>query len=432
MRVTSRDRRGVAAVLVAISLVALIGIAAIALDGGLLLDNHQRTQAAADAAAMAAAVDLANQYAAGGDGSDPTGKAKTSAQTNAAGNGYNNDGTSSVVTVNIPPTSGNYVGKAGYAEVIVQYNQKRGLSGIFGASALPVSARAVAKGITGNIGILILDPSINDSCEIDGNVNILSGGQIYVNSTASGSCVLANTAKLSCGGLNLAGTLQSSGSVSYTNGGGLNYYSTPVADPLANIPEPTTAGLTNHNDVNINSNRTLDPGIYHNITIGPGGAPVVTLNPGIYYLSSGGSLKLNGGSLKGTGVMFFDDTGGDSFLNKAMGPVDITPPTSSSGGTWPTGTSSSTYSGISFWIPRNQTKEVHVESAFSLTMPGTWYAQGGEFDIRPDGSSTVFNIGNYICDQAEWCQGYGGGKSDGIINMNPATAVATLRPTLVE
>lgn len=437
------DRKGMAVVMTAIALVAIIGLAAIALDGGMLLDNRQRVQAAADSAAMAAAVDLFNQYMAGGNGLDSSGAAKTSALTTASANGFNNDGVNSVVTVNIPPKSGNFVGKAGYAEVIVQVNQKRGLSGIFGSTALPVSARAVGKGIRGNVGILILDPSQNDVCEIDGNVNILNGGQIYVNSTSHGSCQLANTANLSCGGLNLVGTLQNSGTISYTNGGGLSYYTTPMTDPLASIPEPTTAGLTNYGDVNIQTTTTLNPGIYHNIQInsnwppgphppGPPPPATVTLNPGIYYLENGGNLQLQSGTIQGTGVMIFDGTGGDNVFNKAQGIVNITPPTGSTGGTWPTGTNSSTYSGISFWIPRAQTNEVHIESTFDFTMPGTWYAQAGEYDIRPDGATTTFNIGNYICDQAEWCQGFGGNNSNGIINMNPSMAASTLRPLLVE
>ena len=83
---------------------------------------------------------------------------------------------------------------------------------------------------------------------------------------------------------------------------------------------------------------------------------------------------------------------------------------------------------------RAYTGEVHTESSYNLTMPGTWYAQGGEYDIRPDGPSTTFNIGNYIADQAEWGQGYDNSqnKSNGIINMNPTTGVPTLRPRLVE
>jgi hypothetical protein len=70
-----------------------------------------------------------------------------------------------------------------------------------------------------------------------------------------------------------------------------------------------------------------------------------------------------------------------------------------------------------------------------VTISGTLYAQAGEFDIRPDGSATVFNMGNYICDQAEWGQGYSAGatgKSDGTINFNPYTAAPTQRPMLVE
>lgn len=432
MATNTNDRRGVAIVMTAIALIAIIGVAAIALDGGLLLDNRQRVQAAADSAAMAAAVDLFNQYLAGGSGNDSPGTAKTSALTTASANGFNNDGVNSVVTVNIPPLSGSFSGKAGYAEIIVQANQKRGFSGIFGSNALPVSGRAVARGTTGNVGILILDKTQNDVCEIDGNVNILNGGQIYVNSTAGGSTVVANTANLTCGGLNLEGTLQSSGKITYTNGGGLSYYTNNVNDPLASISEPTTSGLTNYGDVNVTADTTLNPGIYHNLTINKPGI-TVTLNPGIYYLSNGGSLKFQAGYLLyGTGVMIFDDTGGDNILNQAMGYVWITPPTASTGGTWPSGTTSSTYSGISFWIPRSQTKEVHIESAYDLVMPGTWYAQSGEYDIRPDGSSTIFFIGNYICDQAEWCQGYSGSKSNGTIYMDPSMAASTMRPLLVE
>ncbi len=410
---THSRRRGTVAVFIALSLTVLVGILAITLDGGLMLTESRHAQVVADAAATAAAADLF-QNAGLNAGTDPSGTAKASALDTAKANGYSNDGITSVVTVNIPPLSGDYVGKAGFAEVIVQYNLKRGFSAIWGNGTLPVTARAVASGIPGSIGILILDPALSDSCEIDGkNVNILNGGQIYVNSTDGAGTQVASGVKLSCGGLNLVGGLANNGSITYTNGGGLKTGVAPVADPLAKIPEPTTAGLTTYPDQNITSNTTLQPGIYKNITIKSG---AVTLAPGIYYLSSGGRLQLNGGSLSGTGVMFFDDTGGDSILNQAKGPVDITPPTSGP------------YQGISFWIVRSQTKEVHIESTFNLNMPGTWYAQGGEFDIRPLAASTVFNIGNYICDQAEWGQG----GSIGTININPGSAAPSQRPMLVE
>jgi hypothetical protein len=437
-------------VLVAVSLIAICGVVAIAVDGGMLLDNRRRVQAAADAAALAAADDLFSNFGAN-NGADPSGTANSSALSSAAANGFSNDGVTSVVTVNIPPASGNFAGKAGYAEVIVQFNQSRNFSSVFGSGSLPVTARAVACGIPGNIGILILHPHLQGACEIDGNVNILNGGQIFSNSDntvandapsagCTGSIYVASTATVSSGGLNVLSSLVKNGTVKYTNNGGLQTFSTPVIDPLAAIPEPTTSGLSNNGSVTITSNTTLQPGIYTNITIGSyggGSSPTVTLSPGLYYLDNGGSFNLNSGSLQGTGVMIINYTAGDNVFgmsNPPQGPINLTPPTATSGGSWPTGTTSATYNGISYWVPRSQTSEVHLRSSFNVTMSGTWYAQSGEFDIRPDGASTVFNIGNYICGMAEWGQGYSNSqnKSNGTINMNPGTSSPNLRPTLVE
>lgn len=460
IRLKLQKKRGAVAVLLAVSLIAILAVAALAMDAGKILDDKRQLQAAADAAALAAADDLFANYAAN-QGADPSGTAKASALSTASADGFNNNGTANTVTVNIPPASGIAAGKAGYAEVIIQLDQSRGFSGIFGTGTMPVTARAVAGGNPGNVGILILDPSLESACDIEGNVNILNNGQIYCNSNATvpndsaspapGSVYLASTAVLQVAGINIisGGNLNNGGTVNYVNNGGLSYYNGAIPDPLANIPEPTTAGLTNYGDVTITSNTTLQPGVYGNITIqsegggygggwggggGGGTAPVVTMSPGIYYLSNGGSLVLSAGTLQGTGVMIFDNTGGDNVLNTASGPVNITPPTPGSGGSWPTGTTSSTYNGISFWVPRAVTSEVHIISTSNVTMPGTWYAQSGEYDFRPDGASTVFNMGNYICDQAEWCQGYDAATntSNGTVNMDPTTAAPTQRPRLVE
>jgi hypothetical protein len=453
MRCKFEKRRGNICVLVALSLTAIIGVVAIALDGGLLLDDHRCVQAAADAAALAAADDIFSNYGQN-NGLDPAHKAADSARSNAAANGYNNDGVTSGVTVNIPPTSGNFAGKAGYAEVIVQFNQKRGFSSIFGSGDLPVVARAVASGKPGNIGILILDPHLQGALEVRGNVNLLNGGQLYSNSDntiandfaslgASGSVYVGPGITLKSGGINVLNSLVADGTVTYTNNGGLKYYTVPVADPLANIPEPTTTGLTNNGSVIVNLNTTLYPGVYSNITIGSSGtAPTVTLSPGIYYIASSGSFTLNSGTLQGTGVMIVNNTQQDTvfgWTNPAKGTINLTPPTinadgTNSGGTWPTGTSAATYAGISMWVPRSWTQEIHFQSDHNATVSGTWYAQAAEYDIRANGPSVVFNIGNYICDRGEWNQKTGGDANTGTgtININPGTAAAILRPTLVE
>src|SRR5437879_4674822 len=133
--VSRRSRRGWVTAMVAVGLIGVISILALAVDGGVILAERQHAQAVADAAALAAAIDLYNNYSKN-KGLDTGGTAQTTALTTASSNGYTNDGTYSTVTVNIPPLSGDYSGQAGYAEVIVQYNEGRSFSRLFGSGTI--------------------------------------------------------------------------------------------------------------------------------------------------------------------------------------------------------------------------------------------------------------------------------------------------------
>ena len=145
-------RRGMVAAQVALSLSALMAMLAVVADGGLLLVERRHAQATADAAALAAASDLYVNWNTN-NGTDPSGTALASALGVASANGYTNDGTTSTVTVNISPkkySGGPNAGTTlppGYAEATVTWNQQRFFSGIFGSGAIPVSARAVARGV---------------------------------------------------------------------------------------------------------------------------------------------------------------------------------------------------------------------------------------------------------------------------------------------
>jgi uncharacterized membrane protein len=117
-----RSRRGNVTALVALCLVPILGVTAIAVDGGMLLSDRRAAQRAADSAALAAAVEMfTNQNA--NAGTDPGGTAKQSALTTAAANGFKNDGVNCIVTVNIPPQSGAFANKKYTAEVLITYNQ---------------------------------------------------------------------------------------------------------------------------------------------------------------------------------------------------------------------------------------------------------------------------------------------------------------------
>jgi Putative Flp pilus-assembly TadE/G-like len=420
---SSLTRRGHVAVVVAISLIPIVGVAALTIDGSMLFDSRRKAQAAADAAALAAATDLFTNYYKNA-GADTGGKAKTSAETTATACGFTTGG-GTTVTVNIPPTTGTFAGQTGYAEVIIQYPQPGYFSKIWSSGSTQVKARAVARGIytPGSYGIIMLDPTISDSFEVDGNCVV--HGDVWVNSSSSTATgLLTAGATLTCDNLNCVGGVDNShGGVI---NGTINSGQSAAPDPLANIPEPSVPSKSWGN-VTCKTDTTLQPGDYGTLTINAG--VNVTLAPGIYsfggssakwgsngsFSEGKGGITVNtGGTITGSGVMIYN-LAGDNMKFQAAGVINITPPTTG------------IYQGISWWQPRADTKEVHIESLNNITMPGTFYAQTGEFDFRPDGTA-VYNMGNYICDQMEACQGWNGtGKSTGTVNLTPKTAAPTSR-----
>src|SRR5947209_1419502 len=123
-------RRGMIAVQTAVCLMLLMGVAALALDGGLLLAKKRGVQAAADAAALAAAVELYNGK--GNYTATVASNATTSAQNVAKANGFDYQSNSTVTTrVSSTTTPATFLGgpnagqqvPGGYVEVTVQYNQ---------------------------------------------------------------------------------------------------------------------------------------------------------------------------------------------------------------------------------------------------------------------------------------------------------------------
>lgn len=417
-----RLRRGATAVLVAVSLVGVISVVALAIDAGMLFDTRRSVQAAADAAALSAADDLFNNYSKH-MGLDPSGSGKASALSTAKSNGFSNDGVQSVVTVHIPPSSGIAAGKPGYAEVIVRANQQRGFSRIAGSGTLAVQCRAVACGSPGNVGVYILEPVKSDCLAIDGYMKILNDGVINVNSSATGAGQIANRAHLTCGGINVVGTLQNKGGViTYTGGGSLRQGAASVADPLANVPDPIPSGA-NHGNLTCSGTMTIQPGVYNHLIINKNAR--VTMAPGVYYLGTANSPGLGitiqtGGTLTGAGVMISNNSG-DRLNFRQAGPINLSPPTSGP------------YRGIICFEPRASNLQIHIESRHNVTMTGTFYAQKGSFNLRPDGASTVFTIGTYVANNIEACQGDNQKSlSNGQIIINPADGAPTRRPSVVE
>src|SRR5262245_22519985 len=197
----NQRRRGQVVILVAVCLVVLLSVVAITLDGGILPDDKRRVQAGADAAALAGASQLFfNVESVSVLNPDPGNASLNAALANAAANGFDNDGKTNTVTVNIPPKSGPFTNVLGYVEVIIQYNQKRTFSNIFGSGALPVIARAVARGrwAPDNNGILVLAPTGYGAFNATGNGTMtLTGASLIVDSADAGGAVSTGGANVS-------------------------------------------------------------------------------------------------------------------------------------------------------------------------------------------------------------------------------------------
>ena len=136
-----RPRRGAVLVLVAVLMVALLGVAAVSVDGGRMFQEQRDVQSAADLAAEAAGVEPTEKFEQF-QGADGDGQARAAALAIAEGNGYQAAGPTSKVTVNIPPLTGPNKGQNGYAEVVISSQLSRSFSRIFGTTDLDISSRA--------------------------------------------------------------------------------------------------------------------------------------------------------------------------------------------------------------------------------------------------------------------------------------------------
>ncbi|WP_422931162.1 DUF7305 domain-containing protein [Singulisphaera sp. PoT] len=372
-----RGRRGTVAVVAVICLVPLIGVLAFVLDGGLQMAIRRQVQAAADATAHAAACSLYTNSSTG-HGLDPNGTAKRAALAIAADNGYNNDGTHSVVTINIPPTSGIFAGVSGYAEVTVKRNQPRTFSAIWGSGTLPITARAVARGTFApysTAGILLLDPSSAGALTVSGGGRAVSNAAIQVNSSNVGAVNANNTGYVKAPLISIVGNYKTSSS-GYLSGT-VATAASAVSNPLSSLAAPSTAGLTTRGSIPTYGTYTMNPGIY-NGGVSIGGGMTVTMNPGIYYMKSGSFQINNGATVTGNGVTIYVDNGGGQFSFQGGGNITLSAPTSGA------------YAGIVMFQDANSTKPISIANGSTTTITGTIYAPGAAVSLAGGSSNSQY------------------------------------------
>jgi hypothetical protein len=380
---------------VAISLLALLGIVAIALDGGVLQDSKRRVQGAADAAALAAATLFYENYTKLTVSTpDPGGQAAAAAQQRATDNGFPNNGTTNTVVVNIPPVSGPFTGQIDYAEVIITYKQPRYFSAIWGSTPLPVVARAVARGAwkgSGD-GVIVLDPTVKSALNASGGgtVGVTGGANFIVDSNNGGAGSVTGGGSITANDFEITG-----GTVGPFNGT-VNTGVPPTPDPLAYLPVPPVppdGTITKKNHPGGGTDYTLTPGRYTNLPNFTNGDTVTFLQAsansagGIYYLD-GTSFVSNGANIamdpNTTGGMMIYMNPSSTAQSQSIGIQG-----NATGSIVLSGLTSGPYSGILFWQNRTATQTMSITGQGTINLTGTLYAANAQITLGGTGTAYV-------------------------------------------
>lgn len=294
-----RDERG-SAVAFLVVIPVLAGTVAIGIETGQMYRLKRQMQSAADAAALAGAVDRM----AGKTGTVITSDARYEAQRN----GFTNGTGSVVVTVNAPPTTGANVSTTGAVEVIVSKTHTFSLGNVLNSwlgrstSGFTVSARSVAaqgsytSSTTSYEGCMVaLTPNAEQGVSFTSFNNFTSDCTIVSNGTATGSGSNAsinissfNTASLYSIWTRGALSISSYNKVTYGNTNApLTNQTSAVTDPYASLatPAPGTCNYTNFNQSGGNK-ITLSPGTYCG-GLSATSVSDVYFTPGIYYVTNG-------------------------------------------------------------------------------------------------------------------------------------------------
>lgn len=302
-----RGEAGQSAILVALTMVVLCGMAAFAVDIGVIAVDKGQLQTAADAAALAGAGEL------------PTASTARSKAIQYAGK---NGVASSEVTATTP-----YKGDSNKIEVVCTRTVEYSFARIFGLTSTTVSARAVAEksGMSGGpFGYTVFSGSQSDTLTFNGSGQYI-GGSAHSNNkfringssqTITGNAEAVTNFTANGSSITISGTCQAASIT--THGSSINIGNT-LSTPAAVIDMPDfsdlikaqaeAAGTKYTGNITYNgSSLDLDHPIYveGNVTING------SHFSGTGFILATGNITFNGSNLKsssGASVCFYSQNG---------------------------------------------------------------------------------------------------------------------------
>ena len=369
------DERGNVAIMTAMLAVPLVGFSALAVDVGVWEVNKSAMQGAADQAALAAGLTM----------SVGKGAAQQEAKGVAAAHGFVHGVASVSVAVNIPPTTGSYVGNANAVEVVITQQQQGFMSGVILSSPPVASAKAVVvPGQAATCVMALATSGVGIKGSGSSGINT-ENCNIYVNSTDNCGVNLSGSSKVKGYDVLLASkSVCTSGSSSVSAFNKLQFSAPAAVDPYRERTIPRPASYCEKKPDQKGKSYNLTAGTYCGLSFG--GSDTVKLEPGL-YIFDGGGLDLGGSAtLTGSGVtLVFTSSGSSNGGNSVSGSssLNLTPIMS--------GPTAGITAGIAIWLDARKGVALDFSGSSNLTVTGAVYAPAS--DVKWSGS------GNTPCTQ---------------------------------
>ncbi|MBV8673839.1 MAG: hypothetical protein JOZ33_10430, partial [Acidobacteriaceae bacterium] len=378
-----------ALVLAAVGMVTILSFGALAIDVGQLHYAQSKLQTAADAAAIASAMEI---NTCGSTHACTT--MQTAAKQALVENGFSGStaytqcgtpGTGLTITINQGPcalssSSDPNHGNTNYVEVVVSNSQPTLFARLIGVTSVNISVRSEA-GLASSTDCLYISTgntssSANNALIVNGNATLNASCGIIDDAGGSSAAIFNGGDTITSTGLYIHGGDINNGSNTLNPSPTLN--ALPVSDPLSYLTPPTAGSCTYTNEV-INGGggtTTLNPGTYCGGLIINGSA-TVSFNPGTYIMQ--GNMIVNGGdTISGTGLTFYFSSGSLT-MNGSSG-ANLVAPTSG------------TYAGILIYQNPSDSSSIILNGQSNSVWQGTIYATGANLTINGGGNLAAYTI----------------------------------------
>lgn len=381
-------------VLVVLSMGALLGMMALAIDVGQVFSVKRQLQAAADAAALAGALEMDTC------GSTENCPAMQAAATSALTE--NGLPTPTLVTqcgsmttsglmlvLNNGPcllgSSDPNFGNKKVVEAMVSADQSTLFANMFGMHSMRIVARSEASVGASTYNLYVINPSASQSLLMNGNSNLDVHGGVIVDSSSNTALLANGSVTLTASTIDVVGNVLENGRPAVSPSPHIN--ANFVDDPFANLAAPTVGacgtsksspytGSKNQVIVNGNKSAVLNPGVYCNgITINGGGT--ATFNPGTYIVS--GSMIVNGNAtVSGAGVTFYFASGSLTMNGNAH--ANFVAPTTG------------TYTGILYYQAHGDSNQVILNGDSTSVWQGAIYVPSAQLTLNGGSNLAAYTI----------------------------------------